>query len=76
MDKANYTDLLEALNYSAYVVIVARMQDDKIIDWAPAADYCTLLAARLDNEWPEDAELRLIYGLDALNYMSYDDISK
>ena len=72
MDKANYTDLLEALTYSSCVVIVAVIKGGELIDWVPAAEYCTLQDARNDNEWPEDAELRLLYGLDAITQFGCD----
>ena len=66
MSDSNYTDLLEALSFSTYVVIVAALQDGKLIDWYPACEYCSLKDLRDSHELSEDVELQLFYGLDAL----------
>ncbi len=72
-DTANYTELLEALTNDPYTIIVAVVKDGKLIDWEPADTYCTLKRAKLDNEWPEDAEISLVYALDALSFYFNSD---
>lgn len=66
MNKENYLDLLEALAQNTDVIILAVIQNDRLIDWIPASEYCTILEARSDHDWPQDAEISLLYGLDAL----------
>ena len=67
MDGKNYSDLLEALELNIAVIIVAVIKDGTLIDWAVASEYSTLQHARSKHdEWPEDAQLQLLYGLDAL----------
>ena len=66
MDENNYKDLLEALEMNISVVIIAVVKDGTLIDWAPAGEYSTLQQACSANDWPADATLHLLYGLDAL----------
>ena len=66
MDEKNYTDLLEALEWSLSTIIVAVVRDETLIDWAPAGDYYSLQDAYNDHDWPKDAQFLLLYGLDAL----------
>ena len=71
MDDNNYTDLLEALTFNTHTIILAAIQEGKLVDWVPAGEYCTIQEAKIDHEWPPNAELSLLYGLDALLRFSH-----
>lgn len=67
MDNTNYMDLLEALTLNTHTIILAAIQEGKLVDWVPAGEYCTIREAQIDHEWPPNAEFSLLYGLDALH---------
>lgn len=66
MDENNYKDLLEALEMNISVVIIAVIKDGTLIDWAATGEYSSLQHACYNHDWPADATLHLLYGLDAL----------
>lgn len=66
MSKENYLDLLECLSIDTYCIIIAVIQDGQLIDWVPAAEYCTVQEAKTEHDWPTNAQVALFYGLDAL----------